>query len=64
MWTVDRVKAELPPVCVSLRGKATVMYTAGRKLPFCAVFHPSGFRADYAWETVARSLNTNIPLRG
>ena len=64
-WTVERVKAELPDVAISVANEPRVMgQTAGRKNQFCSVF-PFGRTHgsyDFAWQTVADSLNRDMAL--
>lgn len=62
-WTVDAVKDCLPLVKVEISGKIFPAVTSGRKNRFCGVYVPqSEYRFEFAWETVARSLNNNMPL--
>ena len=64
-WTVARVKEELPDVQVMHHGKVVTMQVRGRKLGFAFVstFMDTSVSLEYAWSTVARSLNTGRPLR-
>ena len=70
MWTVEKVKADLPSVKVRFfSGGIPIVIDAvvrGRKQPFATVT-PFEFGSstswEFAWETIARSLNLDCPLK-
>lgn len=65
-WTVARVIAEMPAVKIRIRGKVETGRISGAQLPFpvVSVDRGRGEREGYefAWETIAHSLNENLPL--
>lgn len=66
MWTVEKVKEELPPVKVLVNGKVYAGEIRGRKLDFPTVFfNVNGMevRGKWAWSTICNCLNNNKPLR-
>ena len=65
MWTTNSVRAALPDVEVQLRGEILVMGRVyGRENRFATVVTQTlnPLSLEYAWSTIARSLNTNTPL--
>ena len=69
-WTVERVKQELPEVQVRFnwRGGPTTIQcvVCGRKNKFATVMpfeFGSATKWQFAWETIARALNTDKALQ-
>lgn len=63
MWTIERVKEELPKVQVKMNAKLIVTgKVAGRRLNFASVYVGDVFVGEYAWQTIANALNNNKPL--
>jgi hypothetical protein len=66
VWTIKRVKEELPEVKVKLPGGRVVAgYVKGRTLDFAKVyFDYCGLQIskEYAWEAVVKALNEDSPL--
>jgi hypothetical protein len=64
MWTVERVKAELPavPVRDEETGAVEPWALRGRKLPLATLTAPDGRRCEVAWATVVHCLNENRPV--
>jgi len=61
MWTIDKVKAELPDVPVSLPdGTIVTCPVRGRNLKFPVLHLPGGGTVEVAWDTLARVLNKNL----
>ncbi len=65
MWTAERVKEELPNVSVLVESHNLARgWVHGRSLDFAEVFLPSdGRHFQFAWDTIAKSLNSGKPLR-
>ena len=64
-WTVETVKELLPDVPIIFRGELHRAAVRGRRLPFAAVHIDSlGVSMEFAWETIARALNSHVTLRG
>lgn len=65
LWTPERVREELPDVKVRLADRKTVVTcnVRGRRNDFATVFFPDDRREEYAWATIARSLNNGTPLQ-
>lgn len=64
MWTVARVKNELPDVQVKTLTGVLTCRVAGSKNKFASVYAPStGHTWEYSWDAVCRALNTGKPLR-
>ena len=62
MWTIERVKAELPPVMVKMpNGEITIGTVRGRRLDF-PVVSAGIVNADFAWKTIVDALNNEKPL--
>lgn len=63
MWTIERVKEELPKVQVKMNAKLVVTgRVTGRKLDFAGVYVGDVFMGEYAWQTIVNALNNNKPL--
>ena len=63
MWTIDRVKEELPFVQVNLNGDISNGAVFGRQLQFARVAHmKTGMVCDVAWSTIVNCLNGNRPI--
>ena len=63
MWTIDRVKAELPNVEVRTNdGRIVSAMLRGRTLPFAVVHTAYDESFEVAWETVAHCLNSHKPI--
>jgi hypothetical protein len=64
-WTPERVKEELPDVQVRLADRRTIVTgnVRGRKLQFAVVYLPDDRREEFAWSTLANSLNNGTPLQ-
>jgi hypothetical protein len=67
IWTVEKVKDELPEVLVIWGSDIFVGRVYGRKNQFATVQiavdgWPSGIRAEFAWETIVHSLSTGERL--
>lgn len=65
VWTVQRVKDELPIVQVKVDGRVYEMGVYGRQLRFPSVRpfeYGSAVSYEFAWETIVHSLNTGKPL--
>lgn len=65
LWTVARVKDELPDVPVKMGNRIYLGVVRGRQLAFAHVIFGDNneYRYEYAWETVANALNAQRPLR-
>ena len=62
-WTIQKVKDELPKIVVIYNDEKFLCQVSGRKLHFAHVHSlESGHIWEYSWETIARSLNSNMPL--
>lgn len=74
MWTVAKVKHELPHVAIRISRRIVTGRTSGRLNPFCTVtvwnegtLHCASILYKdwhFSWEAIAHSLNTGIPLDG
>lgn len=61
MWTIEKVKKELPEVKVNLNGRVIKGNIRGRKNRFASVSIGS-CSWEFAWATIVHSLNSNKPL--
>jgi hypothetical protein len=62
MWTVDRIKEELPDVCMLVNKQVVTARVLGRKLPFARVYLPCGQVYEFGWQTICNALNTGLTL--
>lgn len=64
LWTVQKVKDELPDVQLKTkhRGPVVTAHVRGRKNQFATVF-VGDFSCEVAWSTLAHCLNTNTPVQ-
>jgi hypothetical protein len=63
LWTVERVKGELPEVRVRLAPKQYVFgRVLGRCLAYPSVLLPDGRYVQFTWDGIARALNKKKPL--
>ena len=63
-WTEAEVRDELPDVQVLWGGAVHRGRLGGRKLRFATAHFAGGYRAEWPWSAVVRSLNSGEPLRG
>lgn len=63
MWTIDRVKAELPTVTVRVDGKTKNARVTGGKLEFPLVRWEEANAVEVAWVTIVNCLNAGRPIR-
>lgn len=64
IWTVERVKEELPKVKVRVNGIVVEANVSGRKLAFTKVWTKENHEGwEYSWAAIVRSLNDDRPLR-
>ena len=68
MWTINTVKATLPPVRIRIGTQHHTGTLAGRCLPYAMVYvGETGY--PFSWHTITRALNTGralyvpVPLR-
>lgn len=62
MWTIERVKAEMPEVKALYNGEIFLARIAGRQLDFPSLViwkDGSAMSAEFAWETIVHCLNTD-----
>ena len=62
MWTIDKVKTELPDVSV---GRTREPWRcAGRMNAFATLYHPqTGQEINISWETLVKVLNNNRTVK-
>ena len=62
-WTIERVKAELPDVAVSIANQPRVMcQIGGRKEKFATVWVNQYSKFEFAWQSIADALNFDRAL--
>jgi hypothetical protein len=68
MMTVAEVREKLPDVKVLVKGRQVAGVVTGRALDFARIYvtDPSFgpfLAGEWAWSTVTRAVNENLPLR-
>jgi hypothetical protein len=64
MWTISKVKDELPTIKVKHNGKIYDGQINGRRLDFPRVtikVNGEWIKAEFAWQTLVNCLNTDKP---
>lgn len=62
MWTIEKVKAELPDVKVRIDTQVKTAQVRGRSLQFPIVGIGS-HSWEFSWQTITDALNNGKPLR-
>lgn len=60
MWTIERVKEELPEIPLLFRGKVVLAHPCGRKNAFATVRYEE-MSWEFSWETLTHILNSKTP---
>ena len=64
MWTAETVKEQLPDAEIKLPGGQVILCKVrGRKRQFAQVVAGDGLVYEFAWKTIADSLNRGTCLR-
>ena len=64
MWTIDKVKEDLPDVRVLVKGKEYRGRVSGRRLDFPVVSVPEiGVHEEFSWAAICRAINDNYCLK-
>jgi len=61
--TTDEVKANLPDIRIKIGKAIYAGRVSGRKNRFATIYVPDlGVDYEYAWQTIAHSINNDSPL--
>ena len=66
MWTIEKVKDEMPDVRCRFGDKVYDCHISGRKCQFAKVWAKDAqyLEAEFAWDTIANALNAGHVLLG